>query len=901
MGIRFRLLGPVEADIDGQPLQLGHARQRSVLVALLVDAGRVVSTDVLLDRVWGDCPPRRARVTLAGYVSRLRRMIPGSGPFWEPGGYRLDVDPMTVDLHQFHDLVTRARASSEGAEALLTEALQLWRGDAFTGLETPWSQEVRAVLDAGRHAAELDRNDLALAHGRHGALVAELSSRAAAHPFDERLAGQLLLALYRCGRVADALRHYETIRRGLAEELGADPSPALQELHQRILAGDPTLTMTSPPVPRQLPAPLGGFAGRFRELDRLDALVGSAGAVVVSAVSGTAGVGKTALALHWAHRVADKFDDGQLYVNLRGFDPGGSVMSPAIAVRMFLDGLGVAPHRIPQSLDAQTALYRSLLAGRRMLIVLDNARDAEHVRPLLPGASGCVVLVTSRDQLTDLVAAEGAELVTLDVLSPIEARDLLSCRIGPDRVAAERDAVAEIITRCARLPLALAIVAARAVTHPTFPLETFARELRADPVSDVRAVFSWSYRTLSPSAAIAFRLLGLHPGPDFGVPAVASVAGLPIDAVRPALAELTKAQLLIEHQPGRYTFHDLLRAYAAEQASTHDSEEDRRAATHRMLDHYLHAAHCASIGVDPHRADPTGDVEVRAGVVAEHIDDFESAMAWFSAERQVLLAVIELAAGSGFESHSWRLAWTLADYRTQQGLRHEVAAAIGVALDAARRGADLLGEALMQRLLGCAQILLGRFEQAHGYFQHALALLAELGDHHPALAVTHRSIGAAAQRQGRNDVALRHAHLAMAADLANGDRVGYVRSLNMLGWCQTLLGDHREALEHCAQALALYREIDDPTGEAATLDSLGYIHHHLGNHEQAIDYYERALQMFREARFHYLEGDALNHIGDTYHAIGNHDAARKAWRQALLIFADFDHPDTEDVRVKLAS
>jgi hypothetical protein len=319
--------------------------------------------------------------------------------------------------------------------------------------------------------------------------------------------------------------------------------------------------------------------------------------VVISAVSGTAGVGKTALAVYWAHQVADRFPDGQLYVNLRGFDPSGSVMHPAEAVRRFLDALNVPPERIPVDLDAQAVLYRSQLAGKRMLVVLDNARDTAQVRPLLPGAPGCLVLVTSRNQLTSLIAGDGARPISLDLLTDEEARQLLARVLGVDRVAAEPAAVAEIITRCARLPLALALVAARAAVGPHGELQLLAEELRDtqqrwqlltgdEPTTNVQAVFSWSYQALTPHAARLFRLLGLHPGPDIAAAAAASLAGLPPSTVRPMLAELVRASLLAEHSPGRYAFHDLLRAYATDLAQRTDSDRQRHAATARILNHY---------------------------------------------------------------------------------------------------------------------------------------------------------------------------------------------------------------------------------------------------------------------------------------------------------------------------
>jgi DNA-binding SARP family transcriptional activator len=472
----------------------------------------------------------------------------------------------------------------------LDEALRLWRGPAFATLDTPWLTGVRHALDRQRLAAELDRNDLALRLGRHSALLADLSAAAAAHPLDERLTGQLMLALYRSGRQADALAHYQQLRVRLADELGADPGPPLQQLHRQILTADPTLAAPTPVVarparpqaepslPRQLPAPLRSFTGRARELDQLDAVLDTAGeqapAVVISAVSGTAGVGKTALAVHWAHRVADRFPDGQLYVNLRGFDPTGSVMDPAEALRGFLDAFAVPPQRIPTRLDAQAALYRSLLADRQMLIMLDNAHDTEQIRPLLPGTRSTLVLVTSRSQLTGLVAAEGADPVTLDLLSADDARQLLAARLGASRVAAEPQAVDDIITSCARLLLALAIVAARAATHRRFGLDVLANELHEahgrldaltdteDASTDIRAVFSWSYRRLSPDAAKLFRLLGLHPGPDVSAAAAAQPRRPPGTSGAAAVGPTDPRHLITERTPGRYTFHDLLRSYA---------------------------------------------------------------------------------------------------------------------------------------------------------------------------------------------------------------------------------------------------------------------------------------------------------------------------------------------------
>jgi tetratricopeptide (TPR) repeat protein len=669
-----------------------------------------------------------------------------------------------------------------------------------------------------------------------------------------------------------------------------------------------------PRRPRHLPAAVAHFAGRSGELAVLTGLLrgraGTGGTVVISAIGGTAGVGKTALAVYWAHHVAGEFPDGQLYVNLRGFDPGGQVMDPAEAVRRFLDALGVPAERIPVDLDAQAALYRSQLAGRRVLVVLDNARDTAQVRPLLPGAPGCLVLVTSRNQLSGLVAADGAHPITLDLLTLDEAGQLLAHRLGPDRTAAEPDAIAEIITMCARLPLALAIVAARAATHPHLSLHTLAGELREaggrldtlttdDPYTDVRAVFSWSYRALNPEAARLFRLLGLHPGPDISVAAAASLAALPIDQVRTRVAELARANLLVEPVSGRYAFHDLLRAYAAERAHTVDSDERRHAATGRVLDHYLHTAYAAARLLDPFR-DPITLTSPRPGVTPERPADHEQALAWFTAEHPVLLAAVDHDAATGFDTHTWQLAWTLYDFLNRRGHWHDWAAVQQAAVAAAGRLADPAVQARAHRFLAGAYIGLGRVEDAHTQLRHALDLYRRAGDQ-AGQAHTHHNLGHLWDGQGRPGEALDHARQALDLYRAAGDRRGQADALNSVGWCHSQLGDHRQALTCCQQALTLLQELDDRFGQSAAWDSLGYAHHHLGHHTQAITCYQHALDLVRDLGDRYYEATTLTHLGDTHHATGDLDAAQTAWRQALTILDQLDHSDAEQVRTKLTT
>lgn len=926
MRVDFRLLGDVEVRVGERLVDVGHARQRCVLVALLVEANRPVAPDRLLDRVWADRPPQRARNALAGYLSRLRQALgdaDGVRIVHRPGGYVLETDPMAVDLHRFHRLVAQARATDAPAESavLFDRALDLWHGEAFGSLDTPWLDDVRDALDAERQAAALDRNDVALRAGRHAELLPELFAEAAARPLDERLAGQLMLALYRCGRQADALAVYHAVRRRLVDELGADPSRPLRQLHQQILTGDPALTpprvpgrAAVPGVPRQLPAPPRSFTGRTRELAALDALLTSAdeqqGTVVITALSGAAGVGKTALALHWAHKIADRFPDGQLYLNLRGFDPGGSAVAPAEAIRSFLEAFDVHPQRVPTTFDAQVGLYRSLLAERRVLVVLDNGRDSEQLRPLLPGTTGCLALVTSRNNLSGLVVADHAAPLSLDVLSAAEAHTLLAQRLGPERLAAEPEAVDEIERTCAGLPLALAIVAARAAAQPDLRLVTLTQQLRharhrldafdvGDVNIDLRSVFSWSYRALDPEAARLFRLLGVHPGPDVSPAAAASLTHRPLQRVRATLAELARAHLLVEQSPVRYTFHDLLGAYARELVEGSDPEEERHAAMVRLLHHYLRAADTADRRLYPHR----DTIELPApppGVVVEDLPDADQALAWLTAETPVLRACVRLAADNAFDVHAWQLTSTMMNFLDRRGHSPDWTAAQHIALQAATCRGDRLGQAVTHRGLQHAYIQLGRFEDADAHGRCALHVFGELGDR-AGLAQTHLALGAAATRRGRYTEGLEHFERAHDLYQAAGHHAGQANALNNMGWVHALLGEHGQALDLCRQSLDLSIEIGNRYMEGVAWDSLGYAHHSLGHLEDAITSYQNSLAIVREQGDQYSEAETLIRVGDTHYAAGDSTAARSAWQHALELCRELGHPDVEQVRARLAA
>lgn len=933
MAVEFGVLGAVEARVDGRLVDIGHLRQRCVLAGLLVEPNRPVPVDQLLERVWGEHPPQRAGVTLRGYLSRLRQGLAGGGVAEEDaaivrgsGGYVLVTDAATVDIHRFRALSAQARAAGDDDRAaeLFSRALALWRGEPFGRLDTPWINIVRESLHRQRVAVVLDRNDRALDAGRHADLLDDLVSSAAEHPLDERLAAQLLLALYRCGRQADALGHYRRVRLRLADDLGTDPGEPLQRLYRRILAADPALAVAVParadatvtrlggPQPRQIPAAPHSFTGRARELAELtrtlDAATRPGAAPVISTLGGAGGIGKTWLALRWAHDNLERFPDGQLYVNLCGYDPTREPVSPAAAVRGFLDALGVAPATIPADPDAQAALYRTTTAERRMLIVLDNARDSAQVVPLLPGSARCAVLVTSRRHLTGLVSAYGARPVALDVLSRPEARELLADRLGTDRVAAEPDAVAALLDRCAGLPLALGIIAARAAVHPEIPLAGLAADLgetttRLDALDagelavNLRAVLSCSRDALPAPAGEAFGLLSLSPGPDIGLPAAASLIGLPGMRVRAHLRDLTGAHMLQEHVPGRYRMHDLVRLYGTEQVHAGTSGSQRLAAERRVLDHYLHSAHAAGMALHPHR-DPITLRPARPGVTPERPAGPDEALAWFTAEYPALLAAIDRAVELDLDRHTWQLAWTLTTFLDRQGRWDDWVATQGVALLAAERLGDRPGQAQSHRRLVRAHTQLADYPSADAHARAALDLDRALDDR-TGQAHTHLNIAWLLDRTGRHREALDHTRRALDLYRGTGNRAGQANALNGVGWCQVQLGDYRQALDSCGQALRLHQEVGNRAGEANTWESLGCAQHRAGSHGQALASFRRALELYLQLGDRHQQAEMLIHLGDAHDAAGEPGPATQAWRDALTLLDQLGHPGAGRVRAKL--
>jgi DNA-binding SARP family transcriptional activator len=964
--VEFGLLGPLVVRAGGSRVTVSAGKQRVLLAALLLRAGQVVPAADLTRFVWEGRPPGTARVTLQNYIKRLRQALGPSGYeriVTRPAGYLIEVSAGELDVARFGDLQAAGQAAARAevwgqASAQLGEALALWRGQPLADVPS----RVLAVTEVPRLAEmRLDaleaRIDADLHLGRHREVVAELQSLASAEPLRERLHELLMLALYRSGQQAAALAGYRAARRQLVDELGIEPGPALRELNQRILRSDRALlfappasripaqrrrpTAGRPPGAGQDPAPPGGppggdpgeghgagqggvrldtirpsllpaavpgFTGRALELRALSAMPGRPGRpAVITVISGTAGVGKTALAVHWGRQVAPEFPDGQLYVNLRGFGPSDPV-PPTEALRAFLDALQVPAAQIPASQDGRHALYRSLVNGKHILILLDNARDPAQVRPLLPATPTALVLITSRAELASLVVTDGAGQICLDVLTDPDARQLIAGRIGTARLVAEPAAATELIRLCAGLPLALAITAARAAAHPRFSLGSLAAELRdtrgrldalstGEDATDVRAVFSWSYQNLDRPAAQMFRLLGLHPGPDITAPAAASLAGLPVPAAHRLLRELTRGHLLAEPAPGRYAFHDLLRAYAAEQAAAEDSDADRRAALHRALDHYLHTAHAAAVLINNARG--TIDLPpVQPGAVPEALDTLQQARAWFEAEHHVLLAAAALAAENGFDVHAWQLPWALADHLEFHRMWQDMADIQDAALTAAERLGDIAAQASVHRSLGRARFSLGSWDDAHTHLSQALELYQELGDL-VGQARVHLSIGRAMEHMDRVDEALGHARQALALFEEAGNRPGQARALNNVGWYHAVLGDHRQALLSSRQALGLQHDLGDRCGEASTWDSLGYSHHHLGQFAKSATCYQEAITLFADIGSRSGEAEVLIHLADVHRAAGSRQAAITVWRQALQILDELGDPGAEELRGKL--
>jgi len=922
--LKFRLLGPFEVWLGDRQLEIGPPKQRALLAALLLEVGRPLLAEDLGDAIWGKAQPGHPRKAVQTYVTRLRQYFEelrlGAVIHSAPDGYSIDLRPEQVDVWRFRQHLERASRMAEGGDLdgeadALADAVAEWRGEPLDGLPSELLRREIAPRLREQWLQAMDRRfNLELGRGRHEQLIGEWFTVTARYPRRESSWIQLMTALHRSGRRSEALDAYHSARHHLATELGVDPGPVLQDLYTKALVGNVTATVgravAMPLVPRQLPAKVSAFVGRTAELARLDALLDDLHRPVsptrVCVIAGMAGIGKTAMAIHWTRRVLDHFPDGQLWVNLRGFGQGQDVTPPQ-ALAGFLRALGVQDSGIPLELDDRVSLYRSLVDGRRMLIVLDGASDADQVRPLVPGSPGCLVIVTSRSRLSGLVATEAAHSIVLTVLDRHEARSLLRSRLGGDRIRSQALATDDVIRSCAGLPLALVFVATKAATHPELGLHSLAAELREargspdrvaveDRAVEVRAVFSSSYRALSAPDAQLFRMLGLHPGPDVTVRALASLAGISVSRARSRLAELCNASLINEHEPGRYVFHHLLRVYAGELGRLHDAPADREAARLRMFDHYLHTAYAGSVLLQAWESVPPPPHQ--SMVVPEDLKDHRQALSWFAAEHHVLLSMVRHAAEIGHGGYSQQLAWTLTEYLYRQGHWHDLAHTLQVALDTIATPAEPHAQARLHRGLVAAYARMGRPDLAETHGLLIMDLAERLGDK-AGLAMGHRTMAGLREAQGRFAAALDHDLQALLLFQTVGDRRGEACTLNSVGSSYARLADHLTALDYCERALALMTDLGDRRGLAATWDSLGYAHLHLGHIEMAIACHRRAATLFQDAGDRYQEADCLVHLGDAYEASANLEAAREVRRAALRTFVALGHHDAGPLRDKL--
>jgi DNA-binding SARP family transcriptional activator len=933
--VAIHLLGDIEVRVDGRAVDLGHARQRCVLAALVLDANRVVPATQLLDRVWGDRLPHRSRNALSGYVSRLRRIFADTDDvaiLRQPGGYLLRLDPMTVDLCRFDRLTSQARTADEDdALALLEQALALWRGPAFATLDTAWLDNVRVSVEARRLAAELDLNDLVLARGGHASLVSQLSELADAHPLDERLAGQRMLALYRCGRQSEALRQYEGVRLAIADELGVDPGPPLRSLYHRILAADPALDAgpgrpasgpDGSPARHQLPPDVLAFTGRDGELDAITAEVvdgaAATGVVAIHALDGMPGVGKTALAVHAAHRLAPRFPDGQLLVDLHGHTPGQPSADPAAVLATLLSAHGVDTRYLPATLEERAGLWRRRLSDQRLILVLDNAASSEQVTPLLPGV-GCLVLITSRRHLGDLPGS--VRRLALTVLPPASARAMFQ-RLVARAVDDPVERVDELAAVAGYLPLAISLLARVYAKHPTWTVQDLLAETRtrmltiAAEHATTAAAFDLSYRHLPAGRQRLFRHLGLHPGPEVDCYAAAALAGLPVAEAAEHLDALYGDNLLVEVTYRRYAMHDLIRQYARTLAAT-DPDIDRGAAVHRLLDCYQHTALVAEKRLARQtRPAATTAVDVTVAETPD-LSTMAKALTWIRHERANLMAcladardprvVVALTAGLA-ELLRRDGPWTeaIALHTAAAEAAHQIDDRLGYAnaltdlADVARRTGDYpaagqalktalgvyhelddrLGQANALTHLANVQYVAGGDPEPEQAAREALALYRRLGDRlGEANALTNLGVYRRLVADFAGSGQLLRQALAAYRDL--GDRLGQATALTNLGIARYVTGDYPEARDALEQALAAYRDLGDRLGQANALTTLGNVGRLTGDHAGALRALEEGLAGFRELGDRLGQANALTGLGAAKRLAGDYPGARRALQEAV--------------------
>ncbi|MER6530060.1 BTAD domain-containing putative transcriptional regulator [Streptomyces sp. NPDC001508] len=959
--LRFSVLGPVRAWHDGEPLATGSPQQRALLAALLLRGGRTATAPELIDALWGTEPPLQALAAVRTYASRLRKALGPGVLVSESGGYAVrGLGEGALDLAVAQDLVAeadKARALGDLCHArdVLDRALALWDGEPLAGVPGPYADAQRVRLEEWRLQLLESRLDMDLEQGCHAEAVSELTALTAAHPLRERLRELLMLALYRSGRQAEALAVYADTRRLLAEELGVDPRPGLRDLQQRILQADPALAEPSAPLaepapvplrPAQLPATVPDFTGRAAFVTELSQILASASkaegrVMAVSALAGIGGVGKTTLAVHVAHRTRAAFPDGQLYVDLQGAGPRAA--EPETVLGSFLRALGTPDTAVPDSLADRAALYRSVLDGRRVLVLLDNARDAAQVRPLLPGTEGCAALVTSRVRMVDLA---GAHLVDLDVMSPDEALALFTKIVGAERVAAERKAALDVVAACGFLPLAIRIAASRLASRRTWTVSVLAAKLaderrRLDELQAgdlaVKATFELGYGQLEPAQARAFRLLGLADGPDISLAAAAAVLDLPPDATEDLLESLVDTSLLESAAPGRYRFHDLVRLYAracAERDEHPPSERD--AAMSRLLDFYL-ASTAQVYAIEQPRDRLIDDLEPTR-YPGLSFTEGAAALDWLYTEAGPLLACVRQAAGTGRLRRAVDLLWVAKDLTESGAGSYQYEMTARATCEATRAMGDERAEGRARTVLSDVLLVSGRIEQSEDEARVAMRLAEAMQDA-TAVSWVANNRGLICLHQNRFAEGKVFFDQALEGLRAAGNRPFEATVLGNLSRAYLGMGDTVKAVEIARRGLAAHSEIGRSVRLANSRFALGVALNQAGRHAEALDEFSEALRIFndhrqrlwegvtnfRVAQVHLarcrlaqaaqhaeqalalgciggdrMRGNVLTLLGRVLSELGQVDRARACWREALNLYEQCGAPEADTVRPLLA-
>ncbi|MFJ3228352.1 BTAD domain-containing putative transcriptional regulator [Streptomyces sp. NPDC086783] len=962
VALRFGVLGPVRAWRGAEPLPMGSPQQRALLAALLLREGRTATASELIDALWGEEPPSQALAAVRTYASRLRKVLNPGTLVSESGGYAIRLaDPGALDLARAQQLAADAEKAKAAADlcrarALLNEALALWDGEPLASVPGPYADTQRTRLEEWRLQLLETRLDMDLEQGCHAEAVSELTALTAAHPLRERLRELLMLALYRSGRQAEALAVFADTRRLLADELGVDPRAGLRELQQRILRADPGLAEPSAPPaepvatpvrPAQLPATVTDFTGRAAFVQELSDVLAAASTaegrvMAVSALAGIGGVGKTTLAVHVAHQARGAFPDGQLYVDLQG--AGARAAEPETVLGAFLRALGTAESAIPDSLEERAALYRSALDGRRVLVLLDNARDAAQVRPLLPGMEGCAALVTSRVRMVDLA---GAHLVDLDVMSPEEALQLFTRIVGAERVASEREAALDVVAACGFLPLAIRIAASRLAARRTWTVSVLAAKLaderrRLDELQAgdlaVKATFELGYGQLEPAQARAFRLLGLADGPDISLAAAAAVLDLPVEETEDLLESLVDTSLLESAAPGRYRYHDLVRLYARACAERDEHPPtERDAAMSRLLDFYLATA--AGVYAIERPGDRLVDHLEPTEYPGLRFADRHAALDWLYAEANCLLACVHQSLGDDRLSRAVDLLWAAKDLAESGANARDYGGNAVGARDAAERARDPRAEARARTALTEAHLAGGRFDRAAEEAERAAALAREIDDaalncwvpNHLGVIAVYRSQhaeGAAYLQQAitcfRADgnlageasalCNLSRAQLAMGqtasaialAEQGIGiyDHLGHtLRGANgryALGLALAQAGDPGKAVAELTEALDVFRDSRQRLWEGMAIFRMAEIRLTEGKPARAAALAEQSLAVLRGIGGDWRRGNVLTVLGRALSAIGQTDRGQACWREALSIYEELGSSESTEVRALLS-